>query len=92
MTDTKLLLKQLNEKLDKAYKVDQTKFLEKNLVQLNDAAASNKLRTTWAIVNEISGKGRNITTAKVKKAVGTKINSTKELNVNGGTISKSLLT
>ena len=66
-----MLLKQLNEILDKAYDVDQTKFLEEKLVQLNDAAASNKLRTTWAIVNELSGKGKNITTAKVD---GTKIN------------------
>ena len=67
-------LKQLNEELDKAYEVDQTKFLKEKLVQLNDAAISNKLRTTWAIVNELSGKCKNTTTAKVKKVDGTKIN------------------
>ena len=83
-----MLLKQL----DKAYEVDQTKFLEE-ILHLNHAAASNELRTTWAIVNELSGKGKNIATAKVKKVDRTKINSTEELNiVNGGTISKSLLT
>ena len=74
-----MLLKLLNERLEKAYEVDQIKFLEEKLLQLNDATAvCNKLQTTRAIVNELSFKRKNTKASKVKKADGTKINSTDE--------------
>jgi hypothetical protein len=49
------------------------------LKRLNEAAKLHKLRTTWEIVNEISGKNMSKNQHKMKKSDGSKITSKKEL-------------
>jgi sorting nexin-29 len=69
----------LSQQLLKSYEEDRVKFLEEKLHRLTEAARSNKLRTTWEVVNEISGKTKAKNKHKMKKADGTTINSPKEL-------------
>ena len=54
---------------------DKISFLKDKLKQLNNAAASNKLRTTWNLVDEINGKRRYNSATKIRKNNGTKLNS-----------------
>ena len=70
---------QLKEKLKKSYEYDEINFLEDKLSLLKQAAASQRLRTTWQLVNEISGKKGANKQRKMKRADGTKINSAEEL-------------
>ena len=70
---------QLKEKLKKSYENDEINFLEDKLCLLKQAAASQRLRTTWQLVNEISGKKGANKQGKMKRADGTKINSAEEL-------------
>jgi hypothetical protein len=70
---------QLNKHLNSSYQNDKIKFLEDKLEQLNQAALSNQSRTTWTIIDQISGKRRYNSSTKIKDANGTKINSTTEL-------------
>ena len=70
---------QLKEKLKKSYENDEINFLEDKLCLLKQAAASQRLRTTWQLVNEISGKKGANKQRKMKRADGTKINSAEEL-------------
>ncbi|CAF1615910.1 unnamed protein product, partial [Adineta ricciae] len=49
------------------------------LEQLKQAALSNQIRTTWCLVDEISGKRRHNSASQIKRADGTRINSTAEL-------------
>jgi hypothetical protein len=51
-------LQQLDKQLEHAYGSDEVGFLNGKLHQLNEAAISHRLRTTWKIVNEISGKSK----------------------------------
>ena len=69
----------LNEQLDTSYKNDKIKFLEDKFEQLKQAASSNQLRTTWSLLNEISGKRRYNSPSKIRRTDGTTINSTNEL-------------
>ena len=48
--------KDLAEQVTIAYQKDETERINKQLAELEDAAKTNKLRRTWEIVNEISGK------------------------------------
>ena len=69
----------LNEQLDTSYKKDKIKFLEDKLEQLKQAASSNQLRTTWPLINEISGKRIHNSPSRIRRTDGTTINSTDEL-------------
>ncbi|CAF1276691.1 unnamed protein product [Adineta ricciae] len=69
----------LNQQLDTSYNNDKIKFLEDKLEQLEQAALSNQIRATWCLVDEISGKRRHNSASQIKRADGTKINSTAEL-------------
>ena len=70
---------EINKHLNTSYQNDKIKFLEDKLEQLNQAAISNQSRTTWKIIDEISGKRKYNNATKIKGANGTKINSTAEL-------------
>jgi len=70
---------QLNEEFTEAYVKDEINHLEGKLHRLVEAAEHRKLRTTWEIVSEISGKTKNINERKMKKANGERIGSVKEL-------------
>ncbi|CAM4934583.1 unnamed protein product [Rotaria socialis] len=69
----------LNKQLDESYNNDKINFLEDKLEQLKQAMVSNHLRTTWSLIDEISGKRTSYNTSKIKRKDGTKINSTNEL-------------
>jgi hypothetical protein len=90
-TENKNYWHTLNEQLDTSYKNDQIKFLEDKLEQLKHAAVSNQLRTTWSLVDEISGKRRYNNASKIKRTDGTKINSTNELMKEWKTYFEDLL-
>ena len=72
-------LAQTNEQLNNSYNNDKISFLEDKLEQLKQASTSNQLRTTWNLVEEISGKCRYNSATKIRKNNGTKINSITEL-------------
>jgi hypothetical protein len=71
--------KQLSQELLKSYENDRNKFLTEKLNRLTEAAKANKLRTTWEVVNEISGKTKSKNKHKMKKADGNIVSSPKEL-------------
>ena len=70
---------QLNKQLNISYQNDKIQFLEDKLEQLNQASISNQSRTTWALIDEISGKRRYNNATKIRSTNGTKINTTEEL-------------
>ena len=82
-TENKKSWHTLNEQLDASYKNDKIKFLQDKLEQLKHAAASNQLRTTWSLIDEISGKRRYNNASKIKRTDGTKINPTTNSGTNG---------
>ena len=69
----------MNEDLRMSYEKDQSNFLEDKLRQLQIAAETQRLRTTWEIVNEIGGRKGPAKNQKMKRADGTSINSDEEL-------------
>ena len=50
-----------------------------NKFLLKQAASYNQLRTTWSLINEISGKRRYNSPSKIRRTDRTKVNSTNEL-------------
>ena len=70
---------QLNKQLNISYQNDKIQFLEDKLKQLNQASISNQSRTTWALIDEISGKRRYNNATKIRSTNSTKINTTEEL-------------
>ncbi len=60
----------LNTQLDASYVNDDTKYLESKLIQMQKAAANNRLRETWQLINEVSGKKQNSCISKLKKKDG----------------------
>ncbi|CAM4364063.1 unnamed protein product [Leuciscus chuanchicus] len=69
----------LSQKLLESYQQDRIAFLSEKLERLKEAAKANRLRTTWEVINEISGKTKSINKHKMKKTDGSDINSPKEL-------------
>jgi len=77
--ENKQSYRDINMKLNKSYEADEIKHLEDKLQELNQAAAQGQHSRTWKIVNELSGKKISNAAAKVKRADGSTINSTREL-------------
>ncbi|CAM4681115.1 unnamed protein product [Leuciscus chuanchicus] len=69
----------LSQKLLESYQQDRIAFLSEKLERLKEAAKANRLRTTWEVINEISGKTKSINKHKMKKTDGSDIHSPKEL-------------
>ena len=69
----------LTEQLDTSYKNDKIKFVEDKLEQLKQVVSFNQLRTTWSLINEISGKRIHNSPSRIRRTDGTTINSTNEL-------------
>ncbi|CAF4122059.1 unnamed protein product, partial [Rotaria magnacalcarata] len=90
-TENKKTWHTLNERLDSSYQNDKIIFLEDKLEQLKQAAVSNQLRTTWSLIDEISGKRRYNNASRIKRTDGTKINSTNELMNEWKTYFENLL-
>ena len=63
--ENKTIWKNLNKQIDESYVNDDINYLEGMMYQMKIAAESNRLRTTWRLVNEISGKKNNSGLSKI---------------------------
>jgi hypothetical protein len=69
----------LNEKLKESYERDEIAFLEVKIGHLKRAAETKRLKTTWEIVHELSGKSDAKGKQKMKNPVGKPIQSSVDL-------------